>query len=74
MLKLAGDKVTLRLTEEEKKTCKIDSLNKPSFDAPVDLTMDYSLMASKGLPDMVDIDELNHATLMQNLHARYMKD
>jgi myosin heavy subunit len=47
---------------------------KASFEAPVNLTLDFSHTANKGLADMVDIDELNHATLMQNLHARYMKD
>jgi hypothetical protein len=37
------------------------------FETKVELTLDYSSNASSGLPDMVDIDELNHATLMQNL-------
>ncbi len=69
-----GDKVMLRLTDEERAVCKMPELCKSQFEAPVDLTLDYSLTADKGLPDMVDIDELNHATLMQNLYARYMKD
>lgn len=71
VVKLAGDKVLLRLTDEERKDCKIPELCRPQFEAPVDHTMDYSLTADQGLPDMVEIDELNHATLMQNLFARY---
>ena len=73
-MKLNGDKVVLRLTDEEKATCKMPEFNRPSFEVPVDCTLDYSLTANKGLPDMVEIDELNHATLMQNLHARYTND
>jgi len=49
-------------------------LIQPFFEASIDNTLDYSVLASKGLPDMVDIDELNHATLLQNLHARYNKN
>ncbi len=74
IVKLNGDKVTLRLADHEKATCKIPQLTKASFEAPVDLTMDWSQTADRGLPDMVEIDELNHATLMQNLAARYKKD
>jgi len=61
---LNGDKVVLKLTDEERATCQIPQLTKPNFEAPVDLTMDWSHTADRGLPDMVDIDELNHATLM----------
>jgi myosin heavy subunit len=69
-----GDKVILSLVESERADCAVAELKKPNFEALVEHTMDFSLTASKGLPDMVDIDELNHATLMQNLHARYSKD
>lgn len=44
------------------------------FETKVELTLDYSQNAIAGLPDMVDIDELNHATLLQNLEARYNRD
>lgn len=47
---------------------------RPQFEGAVDSTMDYSHTANKGLPDMVDIDELNHATLMHNLYSRYRMD
>jgi myosin heavy subunit len=39
-----------------------------------ELVMDYSEMADKGIPDMIDIDELNHATILYNLRKRYEKD
>lgn len=31
-------------------------------------------MAHAGIPDMIEIDELNHATILWNLHQRYFKD
>jgi myosin heavy subunit len=36
--------------------------------------MEYSVTAERGLADMVEIDELNHATLLHNLCSRYMRD
>ena len=36
--------------------------------------MDYSDMADRGIKDMIDIDELNHATILYNLRKRYEKD
>jgi myosin-5 len=36
--------------------------------------MDYSLAADKGIKDMIDIDELNHATILYNLFRRYEQD
>ena len=31
-------------------------------------------MAEDGLSDMIDIDELNHATILFNLYRRYIED
>jgi len=36
--------------------------------------MDYSPVAETGIKDMIDIDELNHATILYNLYKRYQKD
>jgi len=36
--------------------------------------MEYSSRAEEGIQDMVDIDELNHATLLYNLFKRYEHD
>ena len=36
--------------------------------------MEYSANAEDGIQDMIDIDELNHATLLFNLRNRYFKD
>jgi myosin heavy subunit len=77
VVKLDKEKVWLRLTNEERNNYKgtsRPSLNVDSFETKVELTLDYSNNAAQGLPDMVDIDELNHATLMQNLQARYDRD
>ena len=38
------------------------------------LILDYSYMAEKGLQDMIDIDELNHATVLYNLYKRYQTE
>ncbi len=37
----------------------------------MDSTMEYSASSEKGIADMVEIDELNHATLLYNLYRRY---
>ena len=47
---------------------------KKSFDTKNDLVMEYSLVADKGIADMIDIDELNHATILYNLYKRYLLD
>ena len=41
---------------------------------PLDQVMEYSLEAEEGLSDMIDMNELNHATLLQNVHSRYNKN
>ena len=37
-------------------------------------TLEYSSMATDGIPDMVEIDELNPASLLYNLMTRYRRD
>lgn len=36
--------------------------------------MEYSIPAEDGMPDMIDMNELNHATLLFNMRQRYLKD
>ena len=38
------------------------------------MVMDYSLSAEQGIKDMIEIDELNHATILYNLYKRYVND
>ncbi len=38
---------------------------------PLDKTAAFSEEAEKGIPDMVDLDKLNNATLLYNLKRRY---
>ena len=64
----------LKLTTEEQKTCKVEDFMQSSFEVTLESTMEYSKAAEKGLADMVEIDELNHATLLYNLQVRYMRD
>ena len=44
------------------------------FERSNEWIMDYSEMAHNGIADMIDIDELNHATVLYNLYRRYIKD
>jgi myosin heavy subunit len=66
-----GDKCTCKISEKE--TCSEAIFMKP-FDHDKNLIMDYSEMANNGLKDMIDIDELNHATILWNLYKRYCND
>jgi myosin heavy subunit len=45
-----------------------------SFKVPVLKLLEHSNIAEKGCDDMVDIDELNPATLLYNLAGRYKRD
>ena len=75
-----GKKVKCKLApvpDEEK--CTESNFTKPvveidKHDGTKDLVMDYSRMAEEGLQDMIEIDELNHATILYNLYRRYIKD
>ena len=46
-------------------------LKKPGFPVGLELTLEYSKMAEAGLNDMVEIDELNPATLLFNMSQMY---
>ena len=61
--------------------CKLASgeeCRNPKFMHPFahtkNLILDYSEMAEKGLHDMIEIDELNHATVLYNLFTRYSRE
>ena len=66
-----GMKATLKLAQGEE--CQEPKFLQP-FDREQGLIMDYSEMAEKGIRDMIDIDELNHATILYNLYKRYEND
>ena len=36
--------------------------------------MEYSEIAEQGIPDMMDLNELNHSTLLYNLRQRYLRN
>jgi myosin V len=66
-----GDKCTCKISDKDK--CSEPKFLRP-FDIDKTLIMDYSDMANKGIQDMIDIDELNHATILWNLYKRYCND
>ena len=63
------------MTLTEKELGEVDKvpadLRKPASYSVAD-TYDYSAMTEAGCDDMVDIDELNSATLLYNLANRYL--
>eukprot|EP00347_Sterkiella_histriomuscorum_P008181 403346072 len=78
ILKVAGDNLVLKLSPQELQPgvseCRIQKYLSPSFEIQVEKTMEYSVISEQGIADMVEIDELNHATLLYNLYKRYIKD
>lgn len=66
--------MVLKLALEEQTNCKIQDYLAPNFEVTKDKTMPYSTSSELGIADMVEIDELNHATLLYNLYKRYAKD
>jgi myosin heavy subunit len=69
-----GDKIkgTIAAGEECNEPKLKGSFEMNKKDGDLDLVMDYSDMADKGIKDMIDIDELNHATILYNLYKRYI--
>lgn len=62
------------ITEEEKKDAKKQPYTKPEFTVALNETFEFSAMSDDGIPDMVEIDELNAATLLYNLSTRYERE
>lgn len=71
--KLDGNKLVCNLHEDENKDCKVADLKKKDFSIGVELTEEYSKMSEAGIDDMVDIDELNPATLLFNMAQLYSR-
>ena len=66
-----GAKCSLQLWEGE--ACK-EAKFLGVFEAETQHILEWSDMAQAGISDMIEIDELNHATILWNLHQRYFKD
>ena len=72
--KIEDDKAFVTLIEEEVRDCKVVELKKQNFPIHIAKTLEYSESAEHGIADMVEIDELNSASLLYNLKNRYAKD
>lgn len=59
---------------EEIGECTVAELKKAVVTISLKDTFEFSAMAAEGIPDMVEIDELNPATLLYNLMARYKRE
>ena len=59
---------------EEAKECKVQALKGNGVMVKLENTLEYSQMAEQGIDDMVEIDELNPASLLYNLMVRYRRD
>ena len=71
---MVGNEAYVTITEEEAKDCKVNELKKQNFPIHINKTLEYSALAEQGIADMVEIDELNSASLLYNLGNRYAKD
>ena len=71
---LNGDQVKCSVVPEEKSECTVAEFKKDTCMVPLKDTFEFSAMAEEGIPDMVEIDELNPATLLYNLMARYKRE
>ena len=71
---MEGDNVKITLTAEEQPECKVPALKGNGALVPLANTLEYSAMALSGIDDMVEIDELNPASLLFNLATRYKRD
>lgn len=65
--------VDLKL-RKDKYNCKESKYNKGNFTLKKNHIMEYSIPSESGLPDMIDMNELNHATLLFNMKQRYLKN
>ena len=72
--KMEGDMAYVTLTEEEARECRVVELKKQNFPIHIEKTLECSANAEDGIADMVEIDELNSASLLYNLGTRYRKD
>ena len=73
MTKYDGNAAFCTLFEEETAGCRVNEFKKANFPVPVELTFEFSQMSADGIEDMVEIDELNPATLLFNLANRYKR-
>lgn len=53
--------------------CEEPKYKAARFDHDKKLVIDNSKMAEDGIQDMINIDELNHATVLYNLYQRYKR-
>lgn len=67
-----GDKITCKLLAGEE--CQEPKFQKARFEHSKKHVMDNSAMAEDGIQDMINIDELNHSTVLYNLYKRYIRD
>ena len=68
-----GATIDCRLDTEKETDCK-EAKFKNGFTVKREQMMEWSEMADKGIRDMIDIDELNHSTILYNLYKNYLRD
>ena len=64
----------MTLLPDEAKDCKVQKLKAPNTVVNLDDILEYSQASEEGIADMVEIDQLNAASLLFNLGSRYKKD
>ena len=71
---MEGDKAKVTVIPDEQAECKVQALKGNGILVKLVDTMEFSQMAEDGIDDMVEIDELNPASLLYNLATRYKRD
>lgn len=75
VLSIDEDAQTVDLkTNTERSPCNESRYLGSPFTIKKDLVMEYSETAEEGINDMIDMNELNHATLLFNMKKRYIRD
>ena len=71
---VVGEQAKVTVIPEEQKECTVAALKGNDVMVKLGNTLEYSSMAESGIADMVEIDELNPASLLYNLMTRYRRD
>ena len=69
-----NDSICCKLTKKELETCEEPKFKSGSITWKKIHVMETSAQSEAGIKDMIDIDELNHATVLYNLYSRYSRD
>lgn len=68
------DSIKCKLIKKELEVCEESKFKVPQLTWKKEHVMETSGQSEQGIKDMIDIDELNHATVLYNLYSRFCRD